>query len=86
MSSVNSETNREVGLQGLWRERDVAARWGKSTRTLERWRAEGYGPAFIRIGVSIRYRAQDILDFEEGHRQGGGGSSVEAVKFEESSR
>jgi excisionase family DNA binding protein len=31
-----------------------------SLRTLERWRQEGTGPAFIRVGRSPRYRRSDI--------------------------
>ena len=31
-----------------------------SLRPLERWRQEGIGPAFIRVGRSPRYRRADI--------------------------
>ena len=31
-----------------------------SVRTLERWRQEGTGPAFIRVGRALRYRRADI--------------------------
>jgi hypothetical protein len=41
----------------LIRERTLAIRWGKSIRTPQRWRAERYGPAFIRIGGSVLYRS-----------------------------
>lgn len=49
----------------LAREAEVATRWGRSVRTLQRWRAEGYGPAYIRIGGCICYRIADVLAFEE---------------------
>ena len=52
-------------------ERDLARRWKRSLRTLQRWRAEGYGPAHIQIGVSIYYRIGDILAFEDLNRTGG---------------
>ncbi|MCT8329358.1 helix-turn-helix transcriptional regulator [Albidovulum sediminis] len=55
----------------LMRERAVAERWNKSIRTLQRWRAEGYGPAHIYIGGTIHYRLEDILAFEERMRRGG---------------
>lgn len=45
-------------------EAEVARRWGRSVRTLQRWRAEGYGPAYIRIGGCIFYRVDDVLAFE----------------------
>ena len=51
------------------RERELAARWKKSKRTLQRWRAEGYGPAYILIGGSVRYPLTDILEFEDRTRR-----------------
>jgi excisionase family DNA binding protein len=29
-------------------------------RTLERWRCEGKGPAFVRLGRRVRYRRDDL--------------------------
>lgn len=54
------------------RERELAERWKTSQRTLQRWRAEGFGPAYIHIGGTIRYRMADVLAFETRHRRGGG--------------
>lgn len=42
----------------------LSRRWDIAPRTLERWRAEGRGPQFVRIGRHIRYRQRDILIFE----------------------
>ena len=47
--------------------RELAERWRVSGRTLERWRAERYGPGWIWIGGSIRYRYADVLAFEQAH-------------------
>lgn len=55
----------------LVRERDLAERWNKSLRTLQRWRSAGYGPAYLQIGGTVRYRLRDILAFEELQRHGG---------------
>lgn len=33
----------------------LAARYGKTIRALQRWRAKGYGPAYMRIGGSVFY-------------------------------
>lgn len=52
-------------------EADLASRYGKAVRTLQRWRAKGYGPAYMRIGGSIFYRQEDIEAFEARMRQGG---------------
>ncbi len=51
-------------------QRELAQRWKISGRTLERWRADVYGPAWILIGGSIRYRLEDVLAWEAGQMQG----------------
>ena len=43
----------------------LARRWGLSHRTLERWRHDGTGPAFLKIGGRIMYRLEDIQAFEK---------------------
>ncbi|MGS4919629.1 MULTISPECIES: helix-turn-helix transcriptional regulator [Mameliella] len=62
----------------LLTQRDLERRWKLSGRTLERWRAEPYGPTWIVIGGSIRYRLSDVLAWEDAHLQNtdgkGGGS------------
>lgn len=55
----------------LIRQRDLAMRWQKSVRTLQRWRTDGYGPACLQIGGTIMYRWGDILAFEQRQRHGG---------------
>jgi hypothetical protein len=45
-------------------QRELATRWKISIRTLERWRGERYGPAWISIGGSIRYCFADVQAFE----------------------
>ena len=42
-----------------------------TVRTLERWRQEGTGPAFIRVGRSPRYRRADIDAWLERQRRTG---------------
>jgi excisionase family DNA binding protein len=39
---------------------EVAAYLNLSVRTLERWRASGTGPRWIRVYHSIRYRRSDL--------------------------
>lgn len=34
-----------------------------AVRTLERWRTEGTGPKFIRLGRRVLYRRSDLEDF-----------------------
>ena len=54
----------------LIRQRDLARRWQKSVRTLQRWRNDKYGPASLQIGGTIMYRIADILAFEARQRTG----------------
>jgi hypothetical protein len=48
---------------------ELALRWKITTRTLERWRAEPYGPAWTHLGGSVRYRLADVLAFEARFRR-----------------
>ncbi len=45
-------------------ERELAERWKKSRRTIQRMRSDGSGPAYHRIGGSILYKTEDIEAFE----------------------
>jgi hypothetical protein len=43
---------------------EVARRWRLSPRTLERWRSQGRGPQYLKLGGTVLYRAADIAAFE----------------------
>ena len=43
---------------------ELAERWRLSERTLDRWRNERKGPAWLRLNGRIRYRLEDLLAFE----------------------
>jgi hypothetical protein len=45
-------------------EKLLARRWGFSHRTLERWRHDEIGPAYLKIGGRIVYRLSDIEAYE----------------------
>ena len=42
---------------------ELAQRWQISESTLERWRAEGIGPVFLKLRGQVRYRDTDILAY-----------------------
>jgi predicted site-specific integrase-resolvase len=42
----------------------LARRWHLSPRTLERWRSQGEGPTFLKLGGRIVYRLDDVEEFE----------------------
>jgi hypothetical protein len=45
--------------------KDLARRWGMSTRTLDRWRRVGQGPKYLKIGWLVFYRKTDIAEYED---------------------
>lgn len=45
-------------------QRELADRWNKSEATIERYRSDGVGPRFLKIGGAVRYRLEDIEAFE----------------------
>lgn len=59
-------SQRLVGYPHL-SERELAARWRLSVRTLQRWRVAGSGPTFLRLGRRITYRLSDVELFETAH-------------------
>ena len=70
MRDQGDKTHGPSGHVAMLRERELAERWKTSQRTLQRWRAESLGPAWIRIGGTIRYLMADVLDYEARHRGG----------------
>ena len=55
----------------LLRKRELAKRWKISTRTLERWQAEGFGPRWLLLGGSVRYHLSDVTAYEDAQSHGG---------------
>jgi hypothetical protein len=47
---------------------DLANRWNKSVHTIERYRCEGTGPVYLKIGGKVMYRLIDIEAFESERR------------------
>ena len=43
---------------------ELAERWQVSERTLDRWRADGKGPAWLKLNGRVLYRMEDVLEFE----------------------
>lgn len=58
--------NQERALQvahdfePLLTQETVAARLGRAPVTLRRWRAEGTGPDYVKVGGAVRYRWTDV--------------------------
>ena len=45
-------------------ERELAARWGLSVKTLRRWRQEQLGPVFLKLGARVTYLLPEVEAFE----------------------
>lgn len=63
--------NQGNGVKTLLCEQEVAAIMRLSITTLWRWRRDGTGPKFQRIGRLIRYRQEDVQSWIDS-RPGGG--------------
>ncbi len=45
-------------------QRQLANRWCVSEATLERWRSEGIGPQYLKLGGRVMYREVDVEAYE----------------------
>ena len=65
MRSLSPRTNQSASghIRHLSQD-ELAERWGVSARTLERWRSQQQGPAFLKLGGKVAYRMEDILAHE----------------------
>ena len=43
---------------------DLASRWAMSPRTLQRWRMEGRGPHYLKLGKRVSYPLNAVIAFE----------------------
>ncbi|MCI4664946.1 MAG: helix-turn-helix domain-containing protein [Neomegalonema sp.] len=48
----------------FFNQKQLAARWGLSHRTLEQWRWRGVGPQYLKLGGRVAYRLEDVEAFE----------------------
>lgn len=47
----------------LLTEQQAAKRLNISVRTLQAWRVRGGGPVYIKMGRSVRYRLNDLMEW-----------------------
>ena len=67
-------------------EHDLSARWGLNVKTLQRWRNEGRGPRYIKIGRSVTYFPKDIEHFETHSLYGRSRGAVEPLQLDMSTQ
>jgi len=67
------EPNGDVKLEGSFTHAtekttltdiEVASRLGVSRFTVRSWRLKGLGPRFLKMGRAVRYRPQDVDEYE----------------------
>lgn len=64
MAQAEAQAAQPVTLDPLNTDKQVAAYLKTSLPTMRRWRAEGIGPKWIRLGKSsIRYTRESVLEF-----------------------
>lgn len=44
---------------------ELSTRWGIAIKTLQRWRSEGRGPLFCKLGTRVTYLVRDIEAYEQ---------------------
>ena len=47
-------------------EREASERLGLSVRTLQKWRLQGSGPPFLKLGHAVRYDPEDLDAYVQG--------------------
>ncbi|MEO8592308.1 MAG: helix-turn-helix domain-containing protein [Candidatus Solibacter sp.] len=52
-------------LEKLLKEHDVAGVTGLSVASVRRWRLDGKGPKYLKIGSAVRYRPEDVAAWLE---------------------
>jgi predicted site-specific integrase-resolvase len=57
-------------------EEDVSKRLNVSVASLRRWRVEGRGPLFIKVGSLVRYRPEDLEFWLAALPTGGSGNGT----------
>ena len=58
------ETDQTVNTSLALTETELAVRWNLSHKTLQRWRSDGIGPIFCKLGSRVVYLIRDIQNYE----------------------
>jgi predicted site-specific integrase-resolvase len=61
-------------------ENALAERWSISSRTLQRWRQTGQGPAFLKLGGRVVYRVVDVEAYERNNLRTSGSPILDSTE------
>jgi predicted DNA-binding transcriptional regulator AlpA len=64
-------TSNSSSLNTLLNEHDVARITGLSVASVRRWRLLRQGPKYLKIGASVRYKAEDLTAWLQSRPSGG---------------
>lgn len=56
-------------MSRLVKEREAAEHLGVSVRTLQKWRLQGNGPRFVKLGHAVRYDSEDLEIYIDASRR-----------------
>lgn len=74
---MDHNASRTTGINNNVIDESAAARYvGYSTFALKAWRRQGRGPAYIRVGRSVRYRVAALDAWLERHTVTPGGTGA----------
>ena len=57
-----------ANMEALVPSKDAPAHLGVAEQTLARWRSEGHGPPYIKLGKKVYYRAGDLRAWVDASR------------------
>ncbi|NOX40195.1 MAG: helix-turn-helix domain-containing protein [Alphaproteobacteria bacterium] len=60
---MQTQETRLIDPDQLMTETQVADFLCQSIRTIQKWRITGFGPAFYKIGRSVRYKRGELVDW-----------------------
>ncbi|MEQ6350215.1 hypothetical protein ABRY59_11055 [Ralstonia pseudosolanacearum] len=60
---MSREQSHDAAQRPHLTQRDLAIRWGRAESTIARYRSDGVGPRFLKIGGAVLYRLEDIEHF-----------------------
>ena len=63
-NGVTPESEPQVNTSLALTETELAIRWNLSNKTLQRWRSDGIGPIFCKLGSRVMYLVRDIQNYE----------------------
>jgi len=66
---VNGKGDNNVNGYKPAKETEAAERLGCTVSTLRKWRSQGKGPAYVKVGRLVRYAEGDLQAYVDGNRK-----------------